>query len=198
MDYYAVPKGEDYICHRSHKYISRVWKNGKWNYIYANVKTAGNNVKTAGNNIQTIANNTKNYKSNEEAYAAEKKNANAAYNDTKLYRNASKRYSQMARSNEQATIAAAKRGDIETQISQDTEGLSNGLKASVLKQAEEKRRKDMIVSNNNAKKYKNAMDNSVQGKTKSAANKVSSSAAVKKAKKKTKVTVDSLKKYFSR
>ena len=191
MDYYAVPKGEDYICHRSHKYISRVWKNGKWNYIYANVKTAGNN-------IQTIANNTKNYKSNEEAYAAEKKNANAAYNDTKLYRNASKRYSQMARSNEQATIAAAKRGDIETQISQDTEGLSNGLKASVLKQAEEKRRKDMIVSNNNAKKYKNAMDNSVQGKTKSAANKVSSSAAVKKAKKKTKVTVDSLKKYFSR
>lgn len=192
MDYYAVPKGEDYICHRSHKYISRVWKNGKWNYIYANVKTAGNN-------IQTIANNTKNYKSNEEAYATEKKNANAAYNDTKLYRNASKRYSQMARSNKQATIAAAKRGDIDTQISQDTEGLSNGLKASVLKQAEEKRRKDMIVSNNNAKKYKNAMDNSVQGKTKSAANKVSSSsAAVKKAKKKTKVTVDSLKKYFSR
>lgn len=191
MDYYAVPKGEDYICHRSHKYISRVWKNGKWNYIYANVNTAGNN-------IQTIANNTKNYKSNEEAYATEKKNANAAYNDTKLYRNASKRYSQMARSNEQATIAAAKRGDIDTQISQDTEGLSNGLKASVLKQAEEKRRKDMIVSNNNAKKYKNAMDNSVQGKTKSAANKVSSSAAVKKTKKKTKVTVDSLKKYFSR
>jgi len=191
MDYYAVPKGEDYICHRSHKYISRVWKNGKWNYIYANVKTAGNN-------IQTIANNTKNYKSNEEAYATEKKNANAAYNDTKLYRNASKRYSQMARSNEQATIAAAKRGDIETQISQDTEGLSNSQKALVLKQAEEKRRKDMIVSNNNAKKYKNAMDNSVQGKTKSAANKVSSSAAVKKTKKKTKVTVDSLKKYFSR
>lgn len=192
MDYYAVPKGEDYICHRSHKYISRVWKNGKWNYIYANVKTAGNN-------IRTIANNTKNYKSNEEAYATEKKNANAAYNDTKLYRNASKRYSQMARSNEQASIAAAKRGDIDTQISQDTEGLSNSQKASVLKQAEEKRRKDMIVSNNNAKKYKNAMDNSVQGKTKSAANKVSSSAAVKKAKKKkTKVTVDSLKKYFSR
>ena len=37
MDYYATTStvGDDYICHRSHRYISRVWKNGKWRYYYA-------------------------------------------------------------------------------------------------------------------------------------------------------------------
>lgn len=37
MDYYTTTStvGDDYICHRSHKYISRVWKNGKWQYYYA-------------------------------------------------------------------------------------------------------------------------------------------------------------------
>ena len=136
MDYYTTTStvGDDYICHRSHKYISRVWKNGKWQYYYANVKNGlsslSNRLRRVGNNIAQFAQNTANYNANKQQrnmYAAKQTISGEQANKYKAKYSENAAKARIERN--LASGSKSRQGALVNKVNNSIQGRANALKS---------------------------------------------------------------------